>query len=299
MTDAIKRLREPAALGAALFAALSELAAVIELLFTGNGSFSGIAAGQALNLLSFQVALALAIAVYLANHAGAPIAKARLVTLVSLITAAAGGLFGLVAFFAGLGAPGSGTDKFAYLLAGVAGIIALGLAGWYVWLTWQSAHAAAPAPGPGPVVGGFRPQGGGHGGHGGHHGGHPGQPGPAPQGGQPGGVSWAPGQANDQTAYLPPQNQAGPQTLQAQQSATGSYSVPGGPGGQPGGGDRTQMIPPVPPTMQEYAPSPQPWQPAGPGGQNVPQPPPTRPMPPEGGHTEPNQEPPFGVGNWQ
>jgi len=291
MTDAIKRLREPAALGAALFAGLSELAAVIMLLFTGNGSFSDIAASQAGNLLSFEVALALAIAVYLANHAGAPIAKARLVTLISLITAAAGGLFGLVAFFAGLGASGaSGSSKFAYFLAGVAGIIVLGLAAWYTWLTWQSSHAAAPAPAPAQVggFGGFPgAQGGGHGG----------QPGPQPQGGAPAGFNWSPGQANDQTAYLPPQNPAGPPTLQAQQSATGSYSVPGGQPG-PGGDQRTQMIPPVPPTMQEYAPSPQPWQPAGPGGQNVPQPPPTQPLPPEG-RKDPNQEPPFGVGNWQ
>ncbi|WP_034268527.1 hypothetical protein [Actinospica robiniae] len=285
MTEAIKRLREPAALGAALFAALSELAAVIVLLFTGNGSFSDIAAGQASALLSFEVALALAIAVYLANHAGAPLGKARLVTLISLITAAAGGLFGLVAFFAGLGATGSGTDKFAYFLRGVAGLIVLGLAAWYTWLTWQSAHAPAPAQ-----VGGFRgPQGGG---------GQGGPQQPQPGGPAPAGFNWSPGQANDQTAYLPPQNPAGPPTLQAQQSATGSYSVPGGQGGQgaPGGDQRTQMIPPVPPTMQEYAPSPQPWQPAG---QNPPQPPPTRPMPPEGQGDPNQQQPPFGVGNWQ
>ena len=304
MTEAIKRLREPAALGAALFAALSELSAVILLLFTSNGSFSDISAGEAGNLLSFQVALALAIAVYLANHAGAPIGKARLVTLISLISAVAGGLFGLVAFFAGLGAQGaSGTQKFAYFLGGVAGIVVLGLAARYTWLTWQSAHAAAPAQGApsAPIVGGFRgpqapPPGMGVPQQGGPQApqGGPQQGGPQPQGG----FNWSPGQANDQTAYLPPQNPAGPPTLQAQQSVTGSFSVP--PPGQ--GGERTQMIPPVPPTMQEYAPSPQPWQPAGPGGQNtVPQPPPTRPMPPQGQGQgqDPNQEGPFGVGNWQ
>src|SRR6185437_12332997 len=185
-------------------------------------------------LLSFEVALALAIAVYLANHAGAPIGKARLITLISLITVAAGSLFGLVAFFAGLGASGaSGSTKFAYFLAGVAGIIVMGLAAWYTWLTWQSAHAAAP---PAPAqVGGFRgPQGGGH----------AGQPGPQQPQGTPAGFNWSPGQANDQTAFLPPQNPAAPPTLQAQQSATGSYSVPGGQPG-PGGEQRTQMIPPV------------------------------------------------------
>lgn len=293
MTDAIKRLREPAALGAAVFAGLSELSAVILLLFTSNGTFSDIAAGQAGNLLSFQVALAVAVAVYLANHAGAPVGRARLVTLISLVSAGAGALFGLVAFFAGFGMQNSsGTDKFVYFLGGVAGAIVLGLAGWYTWLTWQSAHAAPrPAPPAAPVA------------PGGAWAGGPQRPGPAPQqpgpqagqaqGQAPAGFNWSPGQANDQTAYLPPQNQAGPPTLQAQQSVTGSFSVPPGQSGE-----RTQMIPPVPPTMQGYAPSPQPWQPAGPGAQNIPQPPPTRPMPPEG-PTEPNQEGPFGVGNWQ
>lgn len=286
MTDAIKRLREPAALGAAVFAGLSELAAVIELLFTGNGNFSDIAASQAGRLLSFDVAVALAIAVYLANHAAAPIGRARVVTLISLVTAAAGGLFGLVAFFAGLGANGSGTDKFAYFLGGAAGIVALGLAAWYTWLTWQSAHAAAP----GAPVGGFRAPG--------PQGGAPGAGQPSNQ--PPAGFNWTPGQANDQTAFLPPQNAGGPSTLQAQQSATGSFSVPPGQAAE-----RTQMIPPVPPTMQEYAPSAQPWQPAGPGQgqgqgqQTVPQPPPTQPMPPAGGPAEPNQEGPFGVGNWK
>jgi hypothetical protein len=292
MTDAIKRLREPAALGAAVFAGLSELSAVILLLFTSNGTFSDIAASQAGNLLSSQVAAALAIAVYLANHAGPAVSRARVITLTALVTAGAGALFGLVAFFAGFGADGfSGTQKFTYFLGGAAGAAVLGLAGWYTWLTWQSAHAvprpAAPAA-PTAPMGGWTggpaqpgPQPGGQGG-----------PGPQP-GGQPAGFNWSPGQANDQTAYLPPQNPAGPATLQAQQSATGSFSVPQGQGAE-----RTQMIPPVPPTMQEYAPSPQPWQPAGPGGQTVPQPPPTRPMPPQG-PTEPNPQGPFGVGNWQ
>jgi hypothetical protein len=63
--------------------------------------------------------------------------------------------------------------------------------------------------------------------------------------------------------------------------------------------------------MQEYAPNPQPWQP-GHGGaqvppqQGAPNPPPTRPMPPNETPTqvpenERNEGPggPFGLGNWQ
>ena len=141
----------------------------------------------------------------------------------------------------------------------------------------------------------------------------------------PPGFGWKPGNAAEQTAYLPPQNAAGsPQTLQAQQSASGSFSVPPaqqpqhgqpqqpqqpmhGQQPQPGqqfqypGGEATQMMPPVPPTMQEYAPNPQPWQPQGPGG-NVPpqQQPQAHPMHPGERPAEPEQgNGPFGVGNWQ
>jgi hypothetical protein len=230
-------------------------------------------------------------------------------------------VFGLVAFFASFGADVSGTDKFAFFLAGAGGAAAIGVAGWYTWLTWQThapARPAAPAAAPAAAPNWGGPQ-------------QPGQP-VAPQGQpqaqgqpQPAGFAWSPGNVNEQTAYIPPQAPAtGPQTLQAQQSPTGSYSVPGSmrqgqqqaqqpgqpqqPRGQQAGDARTQMMPPVPPTMQEYAPNPQPWQP-GPGGQqNVPNPPPTHPMAPgdvptqapEGERNDGGQQPgPFGVGNWQ
>ena len=349
MTDAIKKLREPAALGAAAYAALSVLASVIELLFTGGGSFSDTAAGQTGNLLDFSVALALAIAVYLANHMAPALPKARLITLVALATAGAAALFGVVSFFAGFGASISGTDKFAYFLGGVGGAAALGVAGWYTWLTWQAHAPARPAaPAPGAGVGGGQNNWGGA-----PQGRQPGQGQPGqqqaagPQGPHVGGFGWTPGNPNEQTAYLQPQAPANPQTLHAQQSATGSYSVPGGPGqpqpgmpGQPGGpqqqqqhggqqapqqpqqqpgpvgqpprppqgsGDRTQMMPPVPPTMQDYQAAPQPWQP-GPGGAGMPpqQQQPQQPHVPQPGPAaeprpgeENRQAGPFGVGNWQ
>jgi hypothetical protein len=295
MTDAITKLREPAALGAAAFAALMTLAAVISLLFTSGPSFSAIAYSETGSLLSFEVAAGIAIAVYLANHVGPALPKARLVTLVALVTAAAAALFGLVSFFAGFGAQGaSGTAKFTYFLAGAGGAVVLGLAGWYTWLTWQTHAPARPAAPAAPAPGGWAPQQG----QGPQGGAAPQQPGPGQQG-----YGWKPGNAAEQTAYLPPQGGSnGPQTLQAQQSATGSYAVPPGgahagpqQGGQ-GGGERTQMIPPVPPTMQDYAPDPQPWQPGGAQQGGVPQPPPTRPMNPGEGQ---DPEGPFGVGNWQ
>ncbi|HWG23878.1 hypothetical protein [Actinospica sp.] len=319
MTDAIKKLREPAALGAAAFAALITLAAIISLLFTSGGSFSDIAYSDTGNLLSLPVAAAVAFAVYLANHVGPALPKARLVTLIALVTVAAAAVFGLVSFFAGFGAQdASGTGKFAYFLAGAGGAIVIGLAGWYTWLTWQThapARPAAPAAA-GAAPGGWVPPQQQHGGpqqHGAPQGGAPQQAPGQPGAQQPAGFGWKPGNAAEQTAYLPPQpgGDLGPQTLQAQQSATGSYAVPphlqqqpGGQPGQPGpqahgGGERTQMIPPVPPTMQEYAPDPQPWQPQGGAPQGgVPQPPPTRPMNPNDGQTAEGAGP-FGVGNWQ
>jgi hypothetical protein len=117
----------------------------------------------------------------------------------------------------------------------------------------------------------------------------------AAQPGQPAGFGWKPGNAAEQTAYLPPQA-GGPQTLQAQQSASGSYAVPPhqGQGGQ-GGGERTQMIPPVPPTMQEYAPEPQPWQPQHGQQQHGQQ----QARPAHQGDPNGEGNGPFGVGNWQ
>lgn len=335
MTDALSKLREPAALGAAAFAALMTLAAVINLLFTSGGSFSDTAYADTGNLLSFEVAIAVAAAVYLANHVFPALEKARLITLVALITVAVAGVLGLVSFFAGFGAQGaSGTDKFTYFLGGAAGAIVIGLAAWYAWLTWQTHAPARPAAPITPVApGGWTPpqpaqqqgQGGGvgQGGGMGQQGGL-GQQSAMPQqqaGGaqQDAGFGWRPGNAAEQTAYLPPQGGNGPQTLQAQQSPTGSFAVqpqpgqqpqhpqqggqpgqghgvqPGQPGQPQGGSDqRTQMIPPVPPTMQEYAPDPQPWQPQG---GSVPQPPPTRPMNQGEGPAE--GDGPFGVGTWR
>ena len=75
MTDAIKKLREPAALAAAAFAALSVLASVIELLFTSGGSFSDNAAGQTGNLLNFPVGSAISIYTFWALFRDLPPAR--------------------------------------------------------------------------------------------------------------------------------------------------------------------------------------------------------------------------------
>jgi hypothetical protein len=259
MSDTLKKLREPAALAAVSYAGLVLLAAVINLLVppSYNGatqSFASRAYDQATTFLSLSVALAIAAAVYLANEISPELGRSRLVTLVALCEGGVAALFGVVTALALFGADGPpGQTKFAQFFAALGGAAVVAVATWYAWLTWQK-HAvkpqqAHPAPWPGgPGAGGP---------------GYPQQQASPP----PGGFGWS------------PQQQQQPQ--QPQQPPYGA--VPG----QQFGGERTQMLPPVPggvnpvaptqaqpavpPMMQEYQAQPQPWSPGVGGGQQVPQ----------------------------
>jgi len=266
MSDTLKKLREPAALAAVAYAGLVLLAAVINLLVppSYNGatqSFASRAYDQATTFLSLSVALAVAAAVYLANEIEPELGRARLVTLVALIEGGVAALFGVVTALALFGADGPpGQTKLAQFFAAAGGAAVVAVAAWYAWLTWQK-HAAkpqqaAPAPWPGgPGAGGP---------------GYPQQQPTAP----PGGFGWTP-QQPQQVPYGAGQGQSGQPGQQGQQ------------GQQQFGGDRTQMLPPVPgganpvaptqaqpavpPMMQNYAPQAQPWSPGVTGGQHVPQ----------------------------
>jgi len=264
MSDTLKKLREPAALAAVAYAGLVLLAAVINLLVppSYNGatqSFASRAYDQATTFLSLSVAIAIAAAVYLANEIEPELGRARLVTLVALIEGGVAALFGVVTALALFGADGPpGQTKLAQFFAAAGGAAVVAVAAWYAWLTWQK-HAAkpqqaAPAPWPGgPGAGGP---------------GYPQQQAAPP----PGGFGWTPQQPQQQ----PPQPQQVP------------YGAgPGQQGQQQFGGDRTQMLPPVPggpnpaaptqaqpvvpPSMQGYQPQPQPWSPGVSGGQQIPQ----------------------------
>jgi hypothetical protein len=268
MSDTLKKLREPAALAAVAFGGLWLLAAVINLLVppSYNGatqSFASRAYDQAPDFLNFFVALAIGIAVYLANEVEPPLARAKVVTLAALIEGGVAAVFGVVTALALFGADGPPAQtKLAQFFIALGGAAVVAVAAWYAWLSWQ--RHAVPKAQPAAPGAGWLGQG------------YPQQPSPPP-----GGFGWTP-QQPQQPPYGAPQPGVG---------------LPGQPQQQPGsptpfGSDRTQLLPPVqqgggqpgegmpgaqtqaqpalPPTMQGYAPQQQPWSP-GITGQQVPQ----------------------------
>ena len=210
MPDSIKKLREPAALATVAFVGLGLIGLLIGLLFPpdsdgGFGSFSDRSYTASGLFLSFDFAIALAIAVYLANHAaGAPLAKARLITLIALVEAAVAIVFGVITMLAAFGADGvGGSAKFGNFLGSLGSLAVLAVAAWYVWLSWQQhAPAKTPAAAQSPAwSGGYPSQ---------PQYGQP-QPGqyPGQQAGQYPGQPQHPGQSGEQ-AQQPPQQQSGP-----------------------------------------------------------------------------------------
>lgn len=300
MPDAIKKLREPAALAAVVFVGLSLLGLLISLLFPPSvdgvsaSTFSERSFSESTQFLSAAFAAALAFAVYLANHAGPAAGKARLVTLIALIETAVTLVFGVVTLLAAFGVSGEGSASFSNFLEGLGGLATVAIAGWYTWLTWQQ-HAAQPAQAQQPGwTGGYNTQQGQYPGQPqqGQYPGqpqapqYPGQPQPGPQTPPPGGFGWTP--------------QA--QVASTQVAATQAV-------------DRTQLLPPVPTAPPGFAASPQPWNPAGPGTAQPGQPQPGQLPPGQGqqpGQPGPNQAQsdqqqgqqlppggPFSVGDWR
>ena len=134
MPDSIKKLREPAALATVAFVGLSLLGLLIALLLPPSADgvtepFSDRAYGLSGQFLSFDFAIALALGVYLANHAGEAIAKARLITLIALVEAAVAVVFGVVTMLSAFGADGDGgSSKFANFLEALGGLAAVAVA---------------------------------------------------------------------------------------------------------------------------------------------------------------------------
>jgi hypothetical protein len=311
MTDAMKKLREPAAVAAVVFAGLSLLVALLNLLAPpgGSGSFADVAANQVDGFLSVLVAAAAAFGVYLANHAGPVVLKARLITLVALIEFGVAALFGVICVLAMFGASG-GQSRFYEFIDAVGRAAVVAVAAWYVWLTWQQHAAVRPAP----AAPSWQQSGPGYQ--------QPGQQAPGQQP-PPGGFGWTP-QQPQQPGGAPLQGIVGPPAPFGGADRTQMLPpIPGGPvnpqqmpqgAGQPPMGAARQ--PPLPPTMQGYAAQPNPWSPGGPGaqqqsGQQIPgQQPPAAPtqqfpqqQPPQ---PQPQQQPdqptpsnPFSVGDWR
>ena len=254
MPETLKKLREPAALAAVVFAGLVILVGIINLLAPpGNGAtsvpFSDRAYDEATVFLSIEVAAAVAFAVYLANHAGPAVAKARLITLAALIEVGLAALFGVITALAQFGASGvDGESKLLKFLESAGGAAVIAVAGLFTWITWQ---AFAPATRPagqaaGAFIGGNWPNRQGGSGAGAGAGGASGQ-----QFGQasppPGGFGWTPQQSAQAGGQSSP-TAFGQQVGQVPNQAAGygqpqAQGAPGAP--QPFGADRTQMLPPV------------------------------------------------------
>lgn len=303
MSDTLKKLREPAALAAVAYGGLVLLSAVINLLVppSYNGaaqSFASRAYDQAPVFLNFSVALAIGIAVYLANEVEPALGRAKLVTLAALIEGGVAAVFGVVTALALFGADGPpGQTKLAQFFIALGGAAVVAVAAWYAWLSWQR-HAVPKAQPVAPGAGAAWPG----------ASGYPQQPSPPP-----GGFGWTPQQQPPYGAQQPGAGMPG----QPQQPPPGSPT--------PFGSDRTQLLPPVqqggaqpghgmqgmpgaqtqaqpalPPTMQGYAPQPQPWSP-GVTGQQFPQQP--QQQQPQQQQPQPEQDQPpgggFPIGDWR
>src|SRR5947209_3214414 len=268
MPETLKKLREPAALAAVVFAGLTLLVAVINLLAppSSNGfsePFANRAHDQVGTFLDVVVAAAAAFAVYLANHVTPALAKARLITLAALVEMGVALLFGVVTALAQFGADGIGGEgKFLTFVMAIGEGVVVAVAALFVWMTWQilNPQSARPAGQPGQYGGGWTggPGAGTRAGQGGQQ--YPPQAGPPP-----GGFGWTPQQgagqpgqqAAGQQAGQPGQQGFGQQPGQSGPTAFGQQAQGHGQGQgqgqgagaagapQPFGSDRTQLLPPV------------------------------------------------------
>ncbi len=256
MPETLKKLREPAALAAVVFAGLTLLVAVINLLAppSSNGfsePFANRAHDQVGAFLDVVVAAAAAFAVYLANHVTPALAKARLITLAALVEMGVALLFGLVTALAQFGADGIGGEgKFLTFVMAIGEGVVVAVAALFVWMTWQilNPQTARPSGQPGRFGGGWTggPGAGTGAGQGGQQYAQPGPP--------PGGFGWTPqqgagsqpGQQPGQVGFGQQPGQSGPTAFGQQAQGHGQGPSAGAAGApQPFGQDRTQLLPPV------------------------------------------------------
>jgi hypothetical protein len=252
MPETLKKLREPAAFAAVVYAGVVILVGIINLLAppgTGGSSvpFSDRAFEQSTVFLDLDIAASIAFAVYLANHVAPALAKARQITLAALVEAGLAALFGVVTALAQFGASGvDGESKLLKFLSAAGGAAVVAVAGLFVWLTWQTFAPARPAQGQGGAfVGGNWPgnPGAGGPGSGAGVGQQYGQPAPPP-----GGFGWSPQQGTQPVGGqpMPPAFGQHPNPQPGQQPGQpGGYGQPPQGAPQPFGADRTQMLPPV------------------------------------------------------
>ena len=160
-TEALQKLREPAAFALIGAAGLQLLAGLINLFSYGGFTLNayGESAGYGL-FANLQLALAVVAAVILATW-GRTSPQARNVVLAALGVAGGALLFGLLSLLAGLVAEGpGGASKAAMFFWAVSKLVVCGAAAYFVFLHFQQLQPARPAPvqGMGGQVYGAQPQ---------------------------------------------------------------------------------------------------------------------------------------------
>lgn len=165
-TEALQRLREPAAFALLGAAGLQLLAGFINLFFS-SGEFTDTAyfetAGAGL-FSSLTIALLAVLAVLFVTRGEQPTAQARIVVMAALGVLGTALALGLICLLAGLVAeiPG-GADKAQAFFYGLSKLAITGVAGYFVFLHFQAMQPARPASMPGglggQVYGGQQPYG--------------------------------------------------------------------------------------------------------------------------------------------
>ncbi|MEO3786630.1 hypothetical protein ABGB12_25165 [Actinocorallia sp. B10E7] len=160
-TEALQKLREPAAFALLGAVGLQLLAGLLNLFSSGGFTFNAYseAAGYGL-FTNLTMALAVAGSVILVTL-GQATPQARNVVTAALGIVGVGLLFGLLALLAGLVADvGGGADKAAMFFWGVSKLVVCGAAAYFAFLNFQSMQPARPAavPGVGGQVYGQPPQ---------------------------------------------------------------------------------------------------------------------------------------------
>ena len=149
-TEALQKLREPAAFALLGAAGLQLLAGLINLFSSGGFTLNafGESAGYGL-FANLTLALIVAGSVILVT-VGQATPQARNVVTAALAVAGVALLFGLLSLLAGLVADiGDGAGKAAMFFWGVSKLVVVGAAGYFAFLNFQSMKPARPAAMPG------------------------------------------------------------------------------------------------------------------------------------------------------
>jgi hypothetical protein len=155
--DAVQRLREPAAWALITAAGLQLLAGLILLFAASSFTVQAVSEVSGGNVLTgIALAAIVVVAVLLVTRGESPSPQARTIVLAGLVILGLAALFTVVAVLAGLAAGGDETglglsSKLAVFLYGVAKVIVIGIAAYFVYTVFQALQPARPAAQPGGI----------------------------------------------------------------------------------------------------------------------------------------------------